>query len=155
MKASNCEYESRVEKAAGWGTMDQELLSHLSECQNCREVAAIVGHIQERVDGVEPGSGLQDEAARLWHVSRSLSPAANWESMRRRLLLVRSLAVVAPLAVVVVALRDRFVSSTLPADTTRILGTALDSLPIDGTVAFAGALFIVAALAVVRLALSD
>jgi hypothetical protein len=155
MKAPKCGYENQILEASGRGTIEKELLDHLSECPTCREVAVIVEDIRARLHGVEPGSGLRDEAERLWYVSRSLPPAVSWRSVRGKLLFVRGLSLVAPLLVAIVILRERLTSSTPVTDVTRILRSGLDSLPVDATLAFAGALFVVTAIAVVRLALSD
>jgi len=155
MKVPDCRFESDIVLAAGRGDLDRRLLGHLAACDSCREVAAIAGHIRARLAGIEPGYGLADEAGRLWHISRSLPRSADRKSVCRSLVFARNLSLFAPPAIAVVILRDRLVSSGMLTDVSRIVRYGLDYLPVDGTVAFAGALFIATALAFLRVALSD
>ncbi len=155
MRISKCGTEAEIVQALRRGVLGQELASHLAACRTCQEVAAVMEHVHNKVAGIEPGSGLKDEAERVWHVSRSLPASTHWASLRRRLLFARVLSLATPPVVTIILLRDRLFPSGLTTDTARIIGDMLDYLPLDATVAFAGVLIIVTGLAVLRLALSD
>jgi hypothetical protein len=68
---------------------------------------------------------------------------------------LRGSSIVAPFALAILIWRDRLLPPELLSGTATMLRTGLVCLPVDAGVAFAGALFLVTALAVLRFALSD
>jgi len=160
MKVPNCEFEVKVVRGQGCTGEMPEISEHLAQCHSCRASAAIVEDIQTRMAGVEPPSGLADDAPRLWHVSRLSQLVAHRESVRRKILLIRILTAVVPLVIAGLLMRRRLAAAGMVEEAAlfvRNLGfaNAADTLSMNVAAVIAGTLLLAVAIAVLRLTSSD